>query len=319
MNQPQRQFSMLSLLGLLVLGIFVTILTACSEDQPPPPKLTPPQQQLLEQQRQQSEKDHTVAKAWQMEQSLVDLGPPGTRAWQKTEKQELLANGFVYGYKGQYLNEVKDSPSLATDPDDIKWVKCNVAPESATTWQSERRSILLLKAQEAEAASLTGKVKAWFGEVVKVVKHYLWIIILIMGLIFLVLMDPMILIVWIVLHIIVWLALPTTSTTAGNECVDLLEKVKKPVADFYTQKNLWPTHLSEEVCVNPVGKYVYLTTSVDRKTALQCTIEGGKEVSAAVLGKTLLFSYNPQTKGWQCETDSGTLEQKYRPEGCRAK
>jgi hypothetical protein len=309
MNQSQRQFSMLFLLGLLVLGIFVTILTACSEDQPPPPKLTP-QQQLLEQQRQQSVKDHTVAQAWQMEQSLVDMGHPGTRVWQQTEKQELLANGFVYGYKGQYLNEVKDSPSLATNPDNIKWVKCNAA-EPATTWQSEKRSALL----EAQGV----KWITWSS---------LGIGIGIVVLVFLMIsyvrttgdveFGPFVFIV--IIGIVAWVAIPAWNNyRAANECFNLSEKIKKPVADFYTQKNLWPTSLSEEVCVNPVGKYVYLTTSVDGKTALQCTIEGGKEVSAEVKGKTLLFSYNPQTKGWQCETGSGTLEQEYRPEGCRAK
>jgi GHH signature containing HNH/Endo VII superfamily nuclease toxin/Pilin (bacterial filament) len=321
MNQSQRQFSMLSLLGLLVLGIFVTILTACSEDQPPPPKLTP-QQQLLEQQRQQPVKDHTVAQAWQMEQSLVDMGLPGTRAWQKTEKQELLANGFVYGYKGQYLNEVKDSPSLATNPDDIKWVKCNVAPEPATTWQSERRSILLLKAQEAEAASLTGKVKAWFSLELGIGIGIVVLVFLMISFMKTIDGDPGFIVFpfLVIIGIVAWVAIPAWNNyRAANECFNLSEKIKKPVADFYTQKNRWPTHLSEEVCVNPVGKHVYLTTSVDGKTALQCTIEGGEEVSAEVKGKTLLFSYNPQTKGWQCEADSGTLEQKYRPEGCRAK
>ncbi len=38
MNQSQRQFSLLSLPGLLlILGVFLTSLTACSEGQPPPP------------------------------------------------------------------------------------------------------------------------------------------------------------------------------------------------------------------------------------------------------------------------------------------
>jgi len=321
MNQSQRQFSMLSLLGLLVLGIVVTTLTACSEDQPPPPKLTP-QQQLLEQQRQQPVKDHTVAQAWQMEQSLVDMGLPGTRAWQKTEKQELLANGFVYGYKGQYLNEVKDSPSLATNPDNIKWVKCNAAPEPATTWQSEKRSALL-KAQSALLEAQGVKWITWLS-----LGLGIGIVVLVFPYMTRIADEAGPFVAFVVLPTSIIGTLAAVAIPAWNnyiakgvaiECVELLEKVKKPVADFYTKKNLWPTHLSEEVCVNPVGKGVYLTTSVDGKTALQCTIEGGEEVSAEVKGKTLLFSYNPQTKGWQCETDSGTLEQKYRPAGCRAK
>ncbi len=313
MNQLQRQFSLLSRPGLLlILGIFLTTLTACSEDQPPPPKLTP-QQQLLEQQRQQSVKDHTVAQAWQMEQSLVDMGQPGTRAWQKTEKQELLANGFVYGYKGQYLNEVKDSPSLATNPDNIKWVKCNAAPEPATTWQSEKRSALL-KAQGVKGVKWITWSSLGLGVGIVVL---VFLMISYMRTTGDVEFGPFVFIV--IIGIVAWVAIPAWNNyRAANECFNLSEKIKKPVADFYTQKNLWPTHLSEEVCVNPVGKHVYLTTSVDGKTALQCTIEGDKEVSAEVLGKTLLFSYNPQTKAWQCETGSGTL-QKYRPKGCRAK
>lgn len=301
--------------------ILASTLTACSKDQQPPPtpqqvKEQQRQQQLLELQRQQSVKDHTVAHAWQIEQSLVRLEHPGTRVWKETEKQELLINGFVSGYKGQYINEVQKDPSLAADPDNIKWVKCNATPEPATTWLLEKRSTLLKKLQ---ADLRSSKVKKWV--IVGIV--------IFSGLIIFVPFENLIVafstlpIIVIMGMVIWWLEQPKTTpdhiTTPQEECVGLLERVKKPVTDFYTQKNLWPTLLSEEVCVNPVGEHVHLTASVDTKTALLCTIEDRETIPAVVRGKTLQFSYNPQTKTWQCETGSGTLTQEHRPKECRAK
>ena len=47
----------------------------------------------------------------------------GTRLWTKAEKAELLRTGKVKGYEGHHINNVKDHPELAGDPNNIRFVK----------------------------------------------------------------------------------------------------------------------------------------------------------------------------------------------------
>ena len=49
----------------------------------------------------------------------------GSRAWTKAEKQELLQNGKVKGYVGHHINNVKDHPELAGNPDNVSFIKAD--------------------------------------------------------------------------------------------------------------------------------------------------------------------------------------------------
>ena len=66
-----------------------------------------------------------VREAWKQEQALVRRTGMGSRAWTKAEKQELLQNGKVKGYVGHHINNVKDHPELAGNPDNVSFIKAD--------------------------------------------------------------------------------------------------------------------------------------------------------------------------------------------------
>lgn len=63
-----------------------------------------------------------VRKAWRQEKRLVEKTGKGTRNWTIAEKEELLQRGSVRNYQGHHINNVKDHPDLAGDPDNIMFV-----------------------------------------------------------------------------------------------------------------------------------------------------------------------------------------------------
>jgi RHS repeat-associated protein len=64
-----------------------------------------------------------VRNAWKEEKALVAETGEGTRAWTDAETKQLLEKGKVDGYHGHHINNVKDHPELAGNPDNIKFVK----------------------------------------------------------------------------------------------------------------------------------------------------------------------------------------------------
>ena len=64
-----------------------------------------------------------VRDAWKAEQQLVKKTGSGTRNWTKAEKAELLKTGKVKGYEGHHINNVKDHPEFAGNPNNIEFVK----------------------------------------------------------------------------------------------------------------------------------------------------------------------------------------------------
>lgn len=64
-----------------------------------------------------------VKKAWEQERELVAKTGEGTRRWTEVEKKELLETGKVEGYEGHHINNVKGSLELASEPDNVEFVK----------------------------------------------------------------------------------------------------------------------------------------------------------------------------------------------------
>ena len=63
-----------------------------------------------------------VRDAWKAEKELVEKTGQGTRKWSQSEIQELLETGKVKGYEGHHINNVKDHPELAGNPDNITFL-----------------------------------------------------------------------------------------------------------------------------------------------------------------------------------------------------
>ena len=53
---------------------------------------------------------------------MVKKTGKGTRKWTKEQKAELLEKGKVKGFQGHHINNVKDHPELAGNPDNIEFL-----------------------------------------------------------------------------------------------------------------------------------------------------------------------------------------------------
>lgn len=71
----------------------------------------------LSKSRRAAEKD-----AWAQERALVEQTGKGSRQWTDAEKAELLNNGKISGYEGHHINNVKNHPELARDPNNIDFL-----------------------------------------------------------------------------------------------------------------------------------------------------------------------------------------------------
>jgi len=68
------------------------------------------------------ERIKAVRLAWRQEQALVQRTGKGTRTWTAAEREELLKTGKVEGYYGHHVNNVKNNPEMAGNPDNIAFV-----------------------------------------------------------------------------------------------------------------------------------------------------------------------------------------------------
>lgn len=64
----------------------------------------------------------SVRKAWKQEKEMVLNKGYGSREWTKSELKELKESGKVKGYQGHHINNVKDHPSMAGDPNNIEFL-----------------------------------------------------------------------------------------------------------------------------------------------------------------------------------------------------
>ncbi|XP_030747099.1 teneurin-a-like [Sitophilus oryzae] len=64
-----------------------------------------------------------IRKAWHREKDTYKSGFTGSFDWSAAEIEELLKNGYVANYEGQYVHDVQEYPELAEDPYNIKFVK----------------------------------------------------------------------------------------------------------------------------------------------------------------------------------------------------
>lgn len=64
-----------------------------------------------------------VKQAWKDEKALIEATGQGSRRWTEPEIKELLETGKVKGYEGHHINNVKNHPNLAGDPNNVKFVK----------------------------------------------------------------------------------------------------------------------------------------------------------------------------------------------------
>ncbi|BES99420.1 EGF-like domain [Nesidiocoris tenuis] len=68
-----------------------------------------------------------MKKLWHREREAVRNGLPGSssKEWTHQEEQELLKQGYVSGFDGEYIRDVKLYPELAEDPFNLRFVKKN--------------------------------------------------------------------------------------------------------------------------------------------------------------------------------------------------
>ncbi len=67
-------------------------------------------------------RQNAVRKAWKQEQQMVIEKGYGTRNWTNAELKELKETGKVKGYQGHHINNVKDHPLMAGDPNNIEFL-----------------------------------------------------------------------------------------------------------------------------------------------------------------------------------------------------
>ena len=64
-----------------------------------------------------------VSKAWKQEKELIQSTGQGSRRWKESEISEIVETGKVKGYAGHHINDVKNNPNLAGNPNNIEFLK----------------------------------------------------------------------------------------------------------------------------------------------------------------------------------------------------
>ncbi|XP_050300219.1 teneurin-a isoform X3 [Anthonomus grandis grandis] len=64
-----------------------------------------------------------IRKAWHKEKEASKNGFYGSMDWSQSEIDELVKNGYINNYEGQYIHDVQQYPELAEDPYNIRFVK----------------------------------------------------------------------------------------------------------------------------------------------------------------------------------------------------
>ena len=104
-----------------------------------------------------------------------------------------------------------------------------------------------------------------------------------------------------------------------SEAVSLLGSGKSPMAEFYSDKGLWPSNASD-VMGNAQGKYT-MQISIAAATGASLTLEATmrtQNVNANIFGGKVSLATTDGGKNWTC-TSSGTggLSAKFLPGACR--
>lgn len=80
-----------------------------------------------------------VRKAWHREKEALRAGLTTTTEWTQPEIDEILKQGYVNLYEGEYIHDVSAYPELAEDPYNIRFVK----KKTNQLRRRRRRSLLL--------------------------------------------------------------------------------------------------------------------------------------------------------------------------------
>lgn len=64
-----------------------------------------------------------VRKAWHKEKETLRAGLTTTAEWTQTEIDQILKDGYVNLYEGEYIHDVSAYPELAEDPYNIRFIK----------------------------------------------------------------------------------------------------------------------------------------------------------------------------------------------------
>ena len=63
-----------------------------------------------------------LRKAWKQEKEMIQNKGYGSREWTKSELKEIRETGRVKGYQGHHINNVKDHPTMAGDPNNVEFL-----------------------------------------------------------------------------------------------------------------------------------------------------------------------------------------------------
>jgi type IV pilus assembly protein PilA len=105
-----------------------------------------------------------------------------------------------------------------------------------------------------------------------------------------------------------------------SEAVELLAGGKTPMAEFYSDKGMWPA-APASVMGNTSGKYVSaITQSAGGATAssntLTATMKGaGSSINKNIAAKTMTMATTDGGAKWACS--AGTVSSKYLPGACK--
>ena len=105
-----------------------------------------------------------------------------------------------------------------------------------------------------------------------------------------------------------------------SEAVSLSASGKTPLAEYFSEKGVWPT-AAGDIMGNLVGKYTSAVTLMDGAgtTTTSITIEARIKkatVNTAITGGLLSLETDDGGKTWTCKTSTG-LSAKYVPASCR--
>lgn len=104
-----------------------------------------------------------------------------------------------------------------------------------------------------------------------------------------------------------------------SEAVSLLGSGKSPLAEFYSDKGVWPSFASD-VMGNTQGKYtmqISIAASAGQGLTLEATMKSAG-VNANIFGKTVQLATTDGGKNWQCTSPASTgLSSKFLPGACR--
>jgi type IV pilus assembly protein PilA len=105
-----------------------------------------------------------------------------------------------------------------------------------------------------------------------------------------------------------------------SEAVSLLGSGKSPLAEFYSDKGLWPSYASD-VMGNTQGRYTASISIAGTPTASALTLEATMKsvnVNANIFGGKVWLITSDGGKNWNCTSAaSGGLSSKFLPGACR--